>query len=285
MRWEKRLSRRAAHDGGWREDFPLGHDLPSDILVDCSGLELPLYPLFLIRLRTFLEWHHASGRSLALIRPKMASARRMFDSLGVTARLPVETDGEHHATHSGEPGVVLPVTPLREFLDVERVAQSTREILEYQLPEVSALGHASYMAVSELCANAVEHGANSHGAFVAAARIKEPRPQVSIAVGDLGVGIPEHLRQRYPEWFDDCFAIAQAFEPSISGTGNPHRGNGFTETFEAALASAMHAARVDIHSANGFVRAQFFGGTKRLEPFPAASFRRGTWIAYDLVTA
>ena len=178
---------------------------------------------------------------------------------------------------------MLPVTGLREFNAVETVAQHTREILEYQLTDVSALGHASYMAVSELCGNAIEHGANPLGACVAAARFEQPRRQVSIALGDLGVGIPEHLRQRYPEWFDDCFAIAQALEPRISGTGDAHRGNGFAETFEAALASALHAARVDIHAANGFVRAQFYGGIKKLEPFPAARFRRGTWISYDLV--
>jgi hypothetical protein len=283
MRWEKGLSRRAAHDGGWREDFPLGHDLPEDILVDCGALELPLYPLFIVRLRTFLEWHHARGRSLAVIRPRDAAARRVFIALGVTEGLPVTVDGTS-APADEDMAVVLPVTPLREFADVEAVASRTRELLEYQLPEVSALGHASYMAVSELCANAVEHGTNTLGSFVAASHFKEPRPQVSIAIGDLGVGIPEHLRQRYPEWFDDCFARAQSFQPGISGTGDPHRGNGFTETFEAALASAGTAARVDLHSANGFVRAQFYGDIKKLEPFPAARFRRGTWISYDLVT-
>jgi hypothetical protein len=284
MRWEKRLSKRAATDGGWREDFPLGHQLPEDVLVDCSALELPVYPLFVVRLRMFLEWHLRRGRSISVIGPTDPRARRMLESLRVTAELPVETDLAERRESSQE-AIVLPVTPLREYAEVEDVALRTREILEYQQPKISALGHASYMAVSELCANAVEHGANEQGSFVAAARFDEPRAQVSIAIGDLGVGIPEHLRQRYPEWFDDCFAIAQAFEPSISGTGNPHRGNGFAETFEAALVSAMHAARVDIHSANGFVRGQFYGGTTKLEPFPAASFRRGTWISYDLVAS
>jgi hypothetical protein len=179
--------------------------------------------------------------------------------------------------------VVLPVTPLREFGDVETAAERTREILAYELTDAAALGSASYMVVSELCSNAVEHGANSTGAFVAAASLEAGRPQVSIAIGDLGIGIPEHLRQQFPEWFDDNFAIARALEPHVSGTGDPHRGNGFNEAFEAALTSALSSARVDIHSAKGFVRTQFYGGTKKVEPFPAARFRRGTWISYDLV--
>jgi hypothetical protein len=74
-------------------------------------------------------------------------------------------------------------------------------------------------------------------------------------------------------------------DPQISGTGHPHRGNGFPETFEAALVSWLSAARLDVHSANGFVRTQIVQETKKIDMFPAAAFKRGTWIAYDLVSA
>jgi hypothetical protein len=180
---------------------------------------------------------------------------------------------------------ILPLTPLTDHTTVEEVAAATREILEYQYTDVSPLGHACYMAVSELCANAIEHGSNALGAYVAVQRFSEPRPRVSVAISDLGIGIPEHIRQRYPEWADDGFAIAHAMDPRISGTGNPHRGNGFPETFEAALVSSLSAARLDMHSANGFVRTQIVQETKKIEMFPAAAFKRGTWIAYDLISA
>lgn len=282
MQWERRLSASAAAQGGWKGDFPLSHDLPAEITLDCARLRLPIYPLFAIRLSTFIAWHAARGCNIVVIRPDDVEARHVFDAL----QLATEPDVEHvpPITSDGdESDIVLPVTRLHEFRDVDAVAERTREILEYQLTDVSALGHASYMAVAELCGNAVEHGQNQMGALVAAVRSTDPRRQVSIAIGDLGIGIPEHLRQRFPEWFDDSHAIAQALAPGVTGTGDPHRGNGFNETFEAALVSSLHSARVDIHSATGFVRTQFYGGTRKQEPFPAANPRRGTWISYDLV--
>ncbi len=180
---------------------------------------------------------------------------------------------------------VLPVTRLAGYTEVEEVAEATREMLEYHYTDVSSLGSACYMAVSELCANAVEHGRNGLGAYVAVQHLREPRSQVSIAISDLGIGMPEHIRQRYPEWADDSFAIAKAMGPQISGTGDPHRGNGFPETFEAALVSSLSAARLDVHSANGFVRTHMVQETRKIETFPAAAYKRGTWITYDLVAA
>jgi hypothetical protein len=140
------------------------------------------------------------------------------------------------------------------------------------------------MAVAELCDNALDHGRNPLGAYVAVRRVAEPRRQVSIAISDLGIGIPEHIRQRYPEWSDDGYAIAHATEPHVTGTGNPHRGIGFSEVLEATLTRALHAARMDIYSANGFCRIQTVQEQRKLEVFPAPRFRRGTWIAFDLAS-
>jgi hypothetical protein len=138
------------------------------------------------------------------------------------------------------------------------------------------------MAVSELCANAVEHGAHSQGAYVMAER--RAARKLTLAVADLGMGIPEHLRQQYPEWNEDSFAIGRALETGISGTGKAHRGNGLPETLEAALTASLSAGRLDIHSANGFLRTEITQGTIRMTPFPAARYRRGTWISYELVS-
>lgn len=178
----------------------------------------------------------------------------------------------------------MPVTCVKEFLEVEEVAERTREILEYQLHDVSPLGHAAFMAVSELCANAIDHGENELGAFAAVRRVTEPRRQVTIAISDLGMGIPEHIRRRYPEWSDDGWAIAHATRESVSGTNNPHRGIGFSSVFEAALTTSLHAGRMDLLSANGFCRIQTVQENPKLEVLPATRFRRGTWITYDLVS-
>jgi anti-sigma regulatory factor (Ser/Thr protein kinase) len=277
MEWIKKVGARAAADGGWRDDFPLSHDLPDSLKIDCSDLRLPIHPMFAVRLRVFVEWHRQEGRKIEVVPPIESKTDKVFRQLRIDSELNADESGEDADT-------ILPVTFLANEDEVEEIARQTREILEYQLTDISPLGQAAFMAVAELCDNAIDHGKNALGAYVAVRRIVEPRRQVSIAIGDLGMGIPEHIRQRYPEWSDDGYAIAHATKPHVTGTGNPHRGIGFSEVLEAALTRSLHAGRMDIHSANGFFRLQVVQQTHKEEVFPAAHFKRGTWIAYDLVS-
>jgi anti-sigma regulatory factor (Ser/Thr protein kinase) len=258
-----------------RGDFPLSHDLPSKICVDCTRLLQPIHPMFGVRLRVFVDWHLHKGREVTILPPSNPSAKRLFRAMQVDASADVEDEDED---------AVLPVTRLDRHNEAEEVARRTQEILEYQLTDVSSLGQAAFMAVAELCDNAMDHGKNSVGAYVAVQRATDPRRQVSIAISDLGMGIPEHIRQRYPEWSDDSAAIAHATESSITGTGDPHRGIGFSAVMEAALTASLHAARMNIYSANGFFRLQIVQESRKPEIFPASNYRRGTWITYDLVS-
>jgi hypothetical protein len=272
MEWRKELGRRTG-ERGWKDDFPLSHELPDVVVVDCGKLESPIHPMFAVRLRVFVDWHRLQGRAVELVPPVDPLARRLFDAMRVSD----EGDAE-------EDDAVLPVTKMREFLEVEEVAKRTKEILEYELHDVSALGEATFQAVSELCGNAIEHGVNPLGAYVAVRRTTVPRRQVSVAIGDLGMGIPEHIRQQNPEWTDDGYAIARATDEHVTGTGHPHRGIGFSSTFEAALTRSLHAVQMDILSATGFCRLQIVQENRKIETFPASRFRRGTWITYDLVS-
>jgi len=222
----------------------------------------------------FIEWHRGAGREVRITLPKDSRTRHVFEAMSIDPAI----------TAPPEDDTIMPVTCMREFLEVEKVAERTQEILEYQLQNVSPLGHAAFMAVSELCANAIDHGENDLGAFAAVRRVVEPRPQVTIAIGDLGMGVPEHIRRRYPEWSDDGWAIAYATRESVSGTNDPHRGVGFSSVFEAALRSSLHAGRMDVLSANGFCRIQTVQESPKIEVLPATRFRRGTWITYDLVS-
>lgn len=261
--WVKEIGPRGATDG-WRDDFPLDHDLPPELKVDCRELRLPIHPMFAIRLRIFVDWHRGEGRAVLLELPTDHPARAVFEAMRI--------GGDDAA---GEDDAILPVTLLKEFGEVETAAERTQEILEYQLTDVSTLGPATFMAVSELCGNAIEHGDHPLGAYVAVRRVEEPRKQVSTAVSDLGMGIPEHIRQRYPEWSDDGWAIAHATDEFITGTGDPHRGIGFSAIFEAALTTSLHAARMDILSASGFCRVQTIQESRKVEVFPAPASGAG----------
>ena len=284
MEWVKPAGVRAGTQGGWRDDFPLTHDLPGAITLDFSAVELPIHPMLLVRVAVFCDWHRRLGAQVQLVPPVDRAAGALLsamfpsgpDPLDAATAVQLEIDPEH---------VVLPVTRLKGHLDVELVADRTRQILEYERPDVAPLGSAVFMAVSELCGNGVDHGRNEFGTYIAVQRVLAPRRQISVAVADLGMGIPEHVRQRYPEWSDDGYAIANAMEPRVTGTGDEHRGNGYTETFEAALTSTLHAARLDVHAANGFVRTELVDGRRKVDVIPAPRFRRGTWISYDIVSA
>jgi len=283
VEWVKRIGRRGGDGGGWRDDLPLSEELFFDELtVDCSALELPIYPMFLVRLRVFLEWHMAAGRRLVLIAPAERNAASVLRTVASDEAL---SDLRLHSfPASGKSArVLLPVARLRDHHAVERAAETVRELVEYGQTDLARLGQASFMAIAELCANAIEHGRNGIGAFVAVQRVDGPRKEISVAVADLGIGIPEHLRQRFPEWADDSFVIGQAIEPRVSGTGDPHRGNGFTEIFETELSSNLHAARIEIYSARGAIRREMVGERRKVDPFPAPAFRRGTWISYTIV--
>ncbi len=159
---------------GWMaEEFPLNREMPEELIIDCEVLEPPVYPLFWLRLRTFLDWHHAQGRSLCVVPPADDRARKGFDQMKVVDSSYVELRGSEKPD-SRDGIAILPLTPLADHTTVEEVAAATREILEYQYTDVSPLGHACYMAVSELCGNAIEHGRNGLGAYVAVQRFNDP---------------------------------------------------------------------------------------------------------------
>jgi hypothetical protein len=230
--------------------------------------------MFALRARVFVDWHRDLGREVEVVQPTDAPARQITTALSI----------DPSAEGSPPADVILPATPLREYRDVEDVAERTREILEYQLRNVSRLGPAAFMAVSELCNNAVEHGANQFGAYIAVRRAAEPQPKVSIAICDLGIGIPEHLRQQQPELSDDGHAIGLATRPGVSGTGDPHRGYGFDAVFDAALTSAMTEARFTILSSRGHFEERIVQERHLPTVYPAAQYRRGAWIVAELIS-
>ncbi len=107
-------------------------------------------------------------------------------------------------------------------------------------------------------------------------------------IADLGIGIPEHIRARHPEWHDDTAAIARALERGVTGTGDPLRGNGFAEVFATALENrlvrALSAAVVDIRASKGRVAVELVGGSKKVTTPPVERARRGTWITYTVTS-
>lgn len=133
MVWNKEIGARGGADGGWRGDFPLDHELPDEITVDCQRLRLPIHPMFFVRLRVFADWHRAEGRQVEIMPPADPLAKQAFEEM--------EADPSSHS--SDESNAVVSVSRLQEFGQVEAISARTKEILEYQLMDVSALGEAT----------------------------------------------------------------------------------------------------------------------------------------------
>jgi hypothetical protein len=85
------------------------------------------------------------------------------------------------------------------------------------------------------------------------------RRRTSIAVGDIGDGIPATMRVRYPELTDDVEAIQAAFEPGVSGDDGG--GNGLCVAHEAAC--TMPGGVMTIESGAAWVRIRRSGNNEQ----------------------
>jgi hypothetical protein len=239
--------------------------------------------MFLVRVRTFLEWHLRDGRDIHLLMPSdpnvaaHLAAMQLFEGLDVSADPAVQEAGTTAEA-------IIPLRTVTDHTGIEDVADAFVSVAERR-DDVAGLADALHMAIGEFGDNAVSHGRNELGLRIAASAGGEDAQEVVLAIGDLGVGIPEHIRRTNPEWGDDTAAIGRALAPGVSGERDRHRGYGFLHVQEAALTARLSAARMEIYSANGFLRLEIVQGTFVPTPLHATTYRRGTWISYAVVSA
>jgi len=241
--------------------------------------------MFLVRLRLFVDWHLMVGHTIRVVPPSDQAIALELAEAGLVRGLPSDVvPGWPHA----EPPAPLGVRNLRGADDVEDASLAAMELLGQQVPVLASWVDPAYMAVSELCGNALQHGRNPLHAYVAADRTTGSHREFRLAIADLGIGIPEHVRARHPEWYDDTAAIVRALERGVTGTADPHRGNGFAEVFDDSLAKLMtqssSAVTIDLRSGEGRVVVELIDGRKKAERGTVGRGRRGTWITYVVRT-
>jgi hypothetical protein len=281
------LSRLAGSDDGFRSDMPLERELDDDVLLDATDLR-SCHPMFALRLRLFIDWHLNAGHKVIFKTPRDRDTSQQLADLGVADSLE-DTVVSLPGPRAERTNSILPLRRFGTFPDVEDIALETVDLLHRQSEAVGCWGNAMFAAVSELCNNALQHGKNELGAYVVAERTaNRGGSELRLAIADLGIGIPEHIRSQHPEWQDDTAAIARAIERGVSGTGDIYRGNGFSEVFDEALQTdlvrARSAAIVDIRSGRGRVSVELVGGVKKAEGHQGQIPRRGAWITYTIAT-
>jgi anti-sigma regulatory factor (Ser/Thr protein kinase) len=227
-----------------------------------------------------MERRRQAGCSIELKEPLEEATGRCFRALGLEEGI----GGVDDALVDGDGDVIVRPTRLSELTQVDELADKLLQPLIDEFDDVAVVRDAVLMAISELCQNAVEHGASDAGCVVAVSRGEaDGLSRIMLGIGDRGIGIPDHIRRTHPDFVVDEHAIGQALQEGMSGTRRPHRGNGFTWVLRETLSSAASSAEMFIRAGQGAFRREIIDARVKDHGWNTAS-TQGTWIACDWTT-
>lgn len=268
---------------GWRANLALRAE-QTDIELDATRLRFAV-PTFLLRLRAFAEWHTDRGHRVKILCPPSHVGTYMA-LMEIDRGLPKGTFvGLPKLPSTAKPNsdVLIPITQLREFEDVDRLGEKLVEMFLAHSDDVAVFANAMHLGVSELCGNAVEHGANPLGCYVAAQRYERPHRHVVLALGDLGIGIPSHMRRRFKDLKGDRRALRRAVKEGVTATGKAERGIGFSSLMEGALGPQTRYATLDLHSGRASLRREVRrDASGSITETASAPNKLGTWATFEL---
>jgi hypothetical protein len=181
----------------------------------------------------------------------------------------------------GNPGTLQELVNFHSEEEIPGIISRISEILEnkeYRLRERAAI----CATLSEICANAVEHGASPFGAYAAVQAYqhivsggRERRgEEVLVAIADGGVGVRETLSRnpKYTEYTEtDNDSLRHALKMGVSGTGEIGRGGGLAVVSQIA---ARAGGSLSLRSGAG--RVTFYGdrtNSRNVPPFPGTFVR------------
>lgn len=251
-------------------------------MVDLSALGF-IVPTFLLRLRAFVDYHLTHGYSVKVIAPTNREVANYISRMRIAADLPAEVFPDLPAVRANQQeDVLIPVSRLESDLHVEEMGDQIFRLLQgHADDDVAVFADALWEGFTELCQNGVEHGHNDLGCYVAAQRYKSREPKTVLALGDLGMGIPKHLRQVYEEESDRRL-LRKALEEGVSGTGDNHRGNGIPSVLGEARSAQIRHAQLDIRSGRAHLKHRLGRGGQATTQTSKAGFKLGTWICFEL---
>jgi hypothetical protein len=170
------------------------------------------------------------GRDVPAYLERMNFFRIFGDRIGTNADVESLEERQRH-----NPGTLQELINFHTEEEIPGIIHRISEILEnqgYRLRERVAI----CSTLSEVCANAAEHGVSSFGAYAAVQAYhhivsgsRRRGEEVLIAIADGGVGVRETL-SRNPKYAEetatDNEALRHALEMGVSGTGEIGRGGG-----------------------------------------------------------
>lgn len=250
-----------------------------EIALDARDLS-GLHPLFAARLALWLDLVRDGGTRITITEPHDEATRRLFRAFCLGEAI----GGVADALAEDDPEVIIRPTRLVGLTEVDLLADTMVQPLVDHFDDAAVVRDAVLMAISELCQNAVEHGTSPAGCAVAASRGEvDGISKIMLGIGDLGIGIPNHIRRAHPELVLDEHAIGQALEEGVSGTQRRDRGYGFSWVLKETLSSAATSAEMLIRSGEGTFRREIVDARIKDHGWrtPEAG---GAWIACDWAT-
>lgn len=277
------LSRWEGSGDGWKARLPLRRDWEAaSVTVDASALTF-VVPTFLLRLRAFIDFNIRCGRGVEVIAPRDRSVANYLSRMRIASDLPTDVFTDLPAVRSSDQSdVLVPITRLKSEIDVETTGAQLYDLFQgHADDEVAVFADALQEGFTELCGNAVEHGRNDLGCYLAAQRYGGGRRRTVLSIGDLGIGVPGHMRQVYGD-DSDRRMLRKALEEGVSGTGEEHRGNGIPSVLDEARNSRMRYAQLEVRSGGGTLNHRLNRDGSSRTTTAATSNKLGTWICFEL---
>jgi len=179
-----------------------------DLEIDASGVRA-VSPLAAVRIAMLMGVARVRGCKVEFVEPEDPVARATFDAYSMLEPI----DAADLRIDRPVSGVILPCTSLRQIREIDRIADQLIEPLVDHFADAAVVQDAVLMAFDELCQNAMEHGTSPSGCVVAMARSAiDGVGKISMSIGDLGIGIPDHIRRTQPGIVLDHHAIGRALE-------------------------------------------------------------------------
>ncbi|MFD5013703.1 ATP-binding protein [Streptomyces chartreusis] len=238
-------------------------------------------PLDLAAAAASAHLHADDGTPTALVLPRSPDVTSYLQRMDLITALPNGTHIEGDLpdeTRKDQSLNLLEVTHLRPDT-VGRISEQLGRLTLHHLGPRN--GRRVCQGIGELIDNAIDHGASTCGAFIAAQAYSGKTTgyrRLEIAVCDTGVGVLDHLRRnpRHRLLSSSAAALERALQRGASGTEDK-RGNGLPDLLTSSGATA--ATRLVLRSGDGLLRAGRHRGrgASVTHSFPTAMVIRGTW--------
>lgn len=172
------------------------------------------------------------GFDFELILPREASLARIF--IGANWAYLIDPERHKRSLYRGYTHV-----PVIRFTDQETLGASTNRIVNALLSSIPGIDRADLAAIewstNEVADNVLVHSQSPLGGF-AAVNLFRARRRAEFCVADAGIGIPNSLRQRFPN-HDDITLLEDAIKEGVTRDPKVGQGNGLFGTFQVARAS------------------------------------------------